>query len=72
MKSALTKSSNGSSLPESVEYDTDSLRRELCALGYTPGPITHTTKQVYLLKLRQLKNEPVVATQNTTKNCKSK
>lgn len=60
MKSALTKLSGGSSLPESVEYDTDSLRKELTALGYSPGPITYSTKRVYLLKLQQLKKNPDV------------
>lgn len=58
MRSALTKLSSGSSLPESVEYDTDSLRKELTAAGYPPGPITRSTKRVYLLKLKQLKRDP--------------
>lgn len=58
MKSALTKLSSGSSLPESIEYDTDSLRKELIAVGYSPGPIGPTTKRVYLLKLKELKKSP--------------
>lgn len=66
MKSALTKLSCGSSLPESIEYDTDLLRKELIAVGYSPGPITQSTKRVYLLKLRQLKKNPVVVQEKPT------
>lgn len=68
MKSALTKFSSGSSLPDSVEYDAELLRKELIALGYSPGPITNTTKRVYLLKLRQLKKEPLIIPKTPTKD----
>lgn len=68
MRSALTKRSYGSSLPETIEYDTDSLRKELIAVGYSPGPITETTKRIYLKKLQQLKREPLVVQNNTTIN----
>ncbi|GJQ80182.1 hypothetical protein Trydic_g23759 [Trypoxylus dichotomus] len=48
------------SLPRSLEYDTDTLRKELTAQGFDPGPITKTTKRVYLRKLYQLKKNPPV------------
>lgn len=47
-----------SSLPEGFDYDVDSLRKELTNLGFSPGPITVTTKKVYLKKLHQLKKYP--------------
>lgn len=53
-------SSKISSLPETINYDTDTLRRELTARGYNPGPITVTTKRVYLKKLHQLKKYPAL------------
>ncbi|KAI4467890.1 ankyrin repeat and lem domain-containing protein 1 [Holotrichia oblita] len=46
-----------SSLPKSLDYDTDTLRKELTAQGFDPGPITKTTKRVYLRKLYQLKQQ---------------
>ncbi|KRT84184.1 hypothetical protein AMK59_2856, partial [Oryctes borbonicus] len=49
------------SLPKSLDYDTDTLRRELTAQGFDPGPITKTTKRVYLRKLYQLKKNPLVS-----------
>jgi len=51
-------SSRLSSLPETFDYDSDTLRKELTVLGFNPGPITVTTKRVYLKKLHQLKKYP--------------
>jgi hypothetical protein len=51
------------SLPESFDYedcDPEIIRRELTLLGYNPGPVTATTKRVYLKKLKQLKQQPPV------------
>ncbi|KAK9875278.1 hypothetical protein WA026_007669 [Henosepilachna vigintioctopunctata] len=53
-----SKSSKMSSLPATVDYDTDTLRKELTNHGYNPGPITLTTKRIYLRKLKQLKSHP--------------
>lgn len=53
-------SSKMSSLPEIIDYDTDTLRKELTIRGYVPGPITVTTKRVYLKKLHQLKKYPAL------------
>ncbi|XP_066249378.1 ankyrin repeat and LEM domain-containing protein 1-like [Euwallacea similis] len=64
------KSSNVSclsSLPPSFEYDDNNLRRELRQLGYNPGPITDTTKSLYLKKLHQLKKHPEIAKTYSTK-----
>lgn len=47
-----------SSLPGSFDYDPDTLRKELTARGFEPGPITSTTKRVYLRKLYRLKKHP--------------
>lgn len=60
-------SSKLSSLPETIDYDTDTLRKELTVHGYNPGPITVTTKRVYLKKLRQLKKQPLIISQETVK-----
>ncbi|CAH1965412.1 unnamed protein product [Acanthoscelides obtectus] len=58
----MTTSSKMSSLPECFDYDSDKLRAELTSHGFAPGPITVTTKKVYLKKLYQLKRHaPVVA-----------
>nr|CAH7734612.1 unnamed protein product [Callosobruchus chinensis] len=59
-----TTSSKMSSLPECFDYDSDRLRAELTSHGFEPGPITVTTKKVYLKKLYQLKRHqpaPTVA-----------
>uniref|UniRef100_V5G9M2 Ankyrin repeat and LEM domain-containing protein n=1 Tax=Anoplophora glabripennis TaxID=217634 RepID=V5G9M2_ANOGL len=53
-------SSKMSSLPDTIDYDTDTLRKELIIRGYNPGPITVTTKSVYLKKLHQLKKYPAL------------
>lgn len=70
------KSSNLSSLqstlPEALDYDTDTLRRELTQLGYSAGPITLTTKRVYLKKLYQLKKHPPPATKELTSAVKKR
>lgn len=52
-------SSKVSSLPETIDYDTETLRLELTSRGFNPGPITATTKRVYLKKLRELEKRPV-------------
>ncbi|XP_050296832.1 ankyrin repeat and LEM domain-containing protein 1-like [Anthonomus grandis grandis] len=54
-------SSNLSSLPPTFEYDNKTLRLELTALGYEVGPITETTKRLYLRKLYQFKKSPAAA-----------
>ncbi|CAG9839599.1 unnamed protein product [Diabrotica balteata] len=53
--SVKTLSSKMSSLPETINYDADTLRRELTILGFNPGPITATTMRVHLKKLHQLR-----------------
>lgn len=47
--------SSNSSVPIPFDYDTDTLRRELTLEGFEPGPITNTTKRVYIKKLIELK-----------------
>lgn len=47
-----------SSLPASVQYDDNTLRAELLRLGFTPGPIQDTTRNLYLKKLQALKKTP--------------
>ncbi|XP_044265698.1 ankyrin repeat and LEM domain-containing protein 1-like [Tribolium madens] len=56
--------SSRDSFPETIDfedYDPEAIRRELTCLGYNPGPITVTTRRVYLKKLKQLKKVPPVA-----------
>jgi len=47
------------SIPPSLDYDTDTLRRELKKNGYIPGPIVPTTKRLYLRKLFRIQKKPV-------------
>ncbi|CAG4947722.1 unnamed protein product [Colias eurytheme] len=53
-----------SSLPPSMEYDTNTLRAELTKLGFKPGPILDNTKTLYLKKLQALRKNPIVAKSN--------
>lgn len=50
-------SSKISSLPDTFDYDTDTLRMELTSHGFKPGPITKTTKKLYLKKLYRFKKQ---------------
>ncbi|KAF5274038.1 hypothetical protein FQR65_LT04436 [Abscondita terminalis] len=54
----VSQSSKLSSLPASFDYDPEALRMELTQYGFSAGPITHTTKRVYLKKLYRLKQQP--------------
>jgi hypothetical protein len=46
------------SVPSSLDYDTDILRRKLKENGYNPGPIVPTTKRLYLRKLLRIQKKP--------------
>lgn len=52
---APTATSDVSTIPASFSYDTVTLRKELVAFGEVVGPITSTTKKVYLRRLYKLK-----------------
>lgn len=54
-----SRSSVLSSLPKSFDYDTDTLHKELTCIGFEPGPITKSTKRVYLRKLYNLQRNPL-------------
>lgn len=41
-----------------LDYDTDALRDELKSFGCNPGPITTTTKRLYLRRLIRYKKDP--------------
>lgn len=41
-----------------LDYDTDELRRELTQFGDAPGPITKTTKRLYMKRLVKYKRKP--------------
>nr|XP_022913973.1 ankyrin repeat and LEM domain-containing protein 1 [Onthophagus taurus] len=58
------------SLPKTFDYDTDVLRKELKAQGFDPGPITKTTKRVYLKKLYHIKQHPEQVVANIDDNKK--
>lgn len=45
-----------------LEYDTDDMKRELTQFGDAPGPITKTTKKLYLKKLMKYKRNPEFST----------
>lgn len=59
-----------------LEYDTDDLRRELTMYGEPPGPITKSTKRLYLKKLIKYKRQSgtvIISVQNDRlKNHRSK
>lgn len=55
-----SQSSKLSSLPASFDYDTDTLKTKLDQHGFTPGPITKTTKRVYLRKLYKLQKQLII------------
>lgn len=62
-----------SSIPSVLDYDTDTLRRELTVRGEPPGPITKTTKRVYLRQLKRLKKTGIVLDKSNQKqNAKGK
>lgn len=42
-----------------LDYDTDVLRRELTQYGDVPGPITKSTKRLYLKRLNSYKRKPL-------------
>lgn len=52
-----TIASDVSSVPASFLYDSITLRKELKSLGEDVGPITSTTKKVYLRRLYRLKKK---------------
>lgn len=41
-----------------LDYDTDALRTELKSFGHAPGPITKSTKSLYLKQLVKCKRDP--------------
>ena len=41
-----------------LDYDTDALRTELKSFGHAPGPITKSTKRLYLKQLVKCKRDP--------------
>lgn len=45
------------SLPNSEDYDTDNLRKDLNAYGLIPGPINKFTKKVYIKKIFKMKRK---------------
>ncbi|XP_057670711.1 uncharacterized protein LOC130902523 [Diorhabda carinulata] len=66
-ESVKTFSTKMSSLPETFDYDAVTLRRELTLLGYDPpGPITVTTKRLYLKKLYRLQKDAAKKTPQKT------
>ncbi|KAJ1519136.1 hypothetical protein ONE63_011256 [Megalurothrips usitatus] len=54
---APTATTDISSVPASFCYDSVALRKELVSLGENVGPITTTTKKVYLRRLYRLKKK---------------
>lgn len=41
-----------------MDYDTDALRAELTTFGENPGPITKSTKKLYMKRLLKIKRNP--------------
>lgn len=57
-----TQSTISTAITVPTEYDTDDLRRELTVFGHPPGPITSSTKRLYLKRLLKFKRNPALAT----------
>jgi len=57
---------------DSDGYSTDTLRNELTALGHSPGPITLSTKKVYIRRLFRLKKERSILPQEVKTDRESK
>lgn len=59
-KSLNTSSESGTctDFPLPSDYDTDDLRKELRTFGDVPGPITKSTKRLYLKRLVRYKRRP--------------
>lgn len=55
---SVTTNSTNFTLP--LDYETDALRAELIKLGEPPGPITRTTKRLYIKKLVRYQRKPAV------------
>lgn len=56
-----TGTSSVSSVPTDLGYCTEALRKELLLRGYPIGPITASTKKVYLKRLARLrKGQPIM------------
>jgi hypothetical protein len=57
-----------------LDYDTDTLKEELKSFGRHPGPITKSTKRLYLKQLMKFKKHPerlgIVVEEDPTKICK--
>lgn len=56
-----------------LDYDTDTLRKELKSFGQNTGPITKTTKKLYLKKLVKFKKYPqrhIAPPQEDNSRCK--
>lgn len=51
----MTSQSTNMTLP--FDYETDTLRAELTAFGEPPGPITKTTKKLYIKRLIKYKRK---------------
>lgn len=51
----MTSQSTNVTLP--LDYETDTLRAELTIFGDPPGPITKTTKRLYLKRLMKYKRK---------------
>lgn len=66
----LSNTSAGSEITDIAtpsDYDTDNLRQELKAFGDVPGPITKSTKRLYLKRLIRYKRRPQQTVNDGTK-----
>lgn len=55
MDTTVTSQSTNITVP--LDYETDTLRAELTAFGEPPGPITKTTKKLYIKRLIKYKRK---------------
>lgn len=58
-----TTSAASTAFKLNTDYDTDQLRQELTQFGDIPGPITKSTKKLYLKRLVKYRRDPKIAEQ---------
>lgn len=63
-----TLASQSTNLTMPLDYETDTLRAELTAFGEPPGPITKSTKKLYIKRLVKYKRKTQIMKELAQRN----